>query len=251
MNKTLATCMLAVCLSAFASAQSFTFDDPITLGSTQAPDTWYTDRYAPAGFASQSFFDGGNRLKHSIAEADGGSSRPGSFSSAFYNTQGRKYDLNPGTTSMSIDLYVDDAWETSGRRMAGLWGTAFDATNAVSMFPIVEFASDGTSGFFQVWDGAAFQSIGLPGGFAYDSWVTLSMELTGSDVILKAGDVSLTTDANGSTYFGNVILQGHNTTAGVDYDIYWDDFEAVPEPATMTILGLGALAAWRKKKLAK
>ncbi|MBK8633760.1 MAG: hypothetical protein IPN72_09430 [Saprospiraceae bacterium] len=34
--------------------------------------------------------------------------------------------------------------------------------------------------------------------------------------------------ANGTTQLKQVILQGHNTTVGVTYDIYWDDLSASP-----------------------
>ena len=41
--------------AAFLAGQvqaSENFDGPVLTGPTQAPDTWYTDRYAPAGFDS-------------------------------------------------------------------------------------------------------------------------------------------------------------------------------------------------------
>ncbi|WP_222838969.1 hypothetical protein, partial [Enterococcus faecium] len=135
-----------------SAAVSNSFDTPVTIAPTQAPGTWYTDRYAPAGFVSPVFFDGDNRLLHSISAADGGNARPGGFSSAFYNTQGRKFDLDSSTNAMSIDLYVPQAWATTGRRMAGFWGTAFDAGNAVSGFPIIEFASDSAGPSFRGWN---------------------------------------------------------------------------------------------------
>jgi hypothetical protein len=143
------------------------FDVNPVLSPTQAPGVWYTDRYAPAGFVS-SLFDGDNRLEHSINAADGASSRPPAYSSAFYNTQGRKYDLPASTTSMTIDLYVPAAWEFTGRRMAGFWGTAFNSVPAVSAYPIIEFTSspDG-SGVprFRGWnDTAGWIDMGLPTG---------------------------------------------------------------------------------------
>ena len=224
-----------------------------------SPGPWYTDRYAPSGFASPEFFDGDNRLKHSISAADGASSRPGAYSSAFYNTQGMKLDLPAATTSMQIDLYIPGDWASTGRRMAGFWGTAVDALDAVSGYPIIEFTSDTATPRFRGWNGdGTWTDMGLPTGFAYDSWYTLVIELIGTDFVYSVGDLSLTTPADGSTAIDNVILQGHNTTDGVDYDIHWDNLKApasvgvVPEASTiavwsvLSLIGLGA-AAYRKR----
>lgn len=204
------------------------FDVNPTLGSTQAPGVWYTDRYAPAGFVS-SFFDGDNRLLHSISAAACSPCRGGSFNSAFYDTQGRKYDV-PGTTSMKIDLYVPAAWASTGRRMAGFWGTAFDAGNAISAYPIIEFTSlDGTPRF-RGWNNGVWIDMGLPTSFDYDAWYTLEIALVGSNFVYTVGDLTLAVPADGSVEIGNVILQGHNNTAGVTYDIYWDNFVATQLP---------------------
>lgn len=239
-----ATCRLS------ASAGVMTFDNPVSTGSAQAPGVWYTDRYAPAGFTSPINFAGDNRLRHTISAADGANSRPASFSSAFYNTQGRKFDI-PGTQNLSVDLHVSSAWETSGRRMAGLWGTALDASDQISSYPIIEFASDGVNGRFQVWDSSIgdFVDVGLPTGFSYDEFVTLNILLdTNSDTFtISTGDAGTTIDALGSVQIANVILQGHNTTDGVDYDIYWDnltylDTAAVPEPASIVMFSICMLA---------
>ncbi len=55
--------------------------------------------------------------------------------------------------------------------------------------------------------------MGLPTGFAYDSWQTLVIELIGSDFVIRLAIYRLTTlSTNGSTAIDNVILQGHNTT---------------------------------------
>lgn len=75
----------ALVCAAPAMALTLTFDSPVVTGSSQAPGVWYTDRYAPAGFQT-AFFDGDNRLKHSISAADAASLRPSGFSSAFYDT---------------------------------------------------------------------------------------------------------------------------------------------------------------------
>jgi hypothetical protein len=203
-----------------------TFDDAVVLSPTQAPDVWYTDRYAPFAFESV-FFDGGNRLRHSIDASDCSPCRPGGFGGGFYDTQGRKYDT-PGTTAMSIDLYVPTGWDTTERRMAGFWGTGFNASSAISLFPIIEFTSDGGVPRFRAWPAdpvmGGWIDLGLPTGFAYDSWYTLEMTIDGSTVTYNVGDLTLTLAANGTVEFGNVILQGHNNTAGVTYDIYWDNF---------------------------
>jgi len=190
----------------------------------------------------------------SISAVDSATSRPGAYSGAFYNTQGRKFDLDAGTNTMSIDLYIPASWATTDKRMAGFWGTAVDAGDNISFYPILEFTSDTSLPRFRGWNGAAFQDIGLPTGFAYDAWYTLGISLVGSDFVYTVGDQSLTLDANGSESIGNVILQGHNTTDGVNYDIYWDNLQtaAVPEPGSIAVWSLLGLtvggASWRRRK---
>jgi len=111
--------------------------------------------------------------------------------------------------------------------MAGLWGTAFDATNEVSLYPIIEFTSDGGNPRFRGWNNGVYVDMGLPVGFTYNSWYSLSIRLVGSNVIYSVGNLSATVPAEGSTTIGNMILQGHNTASpGVTYDIYWDNFKS-------------------------
>lgn len=247
---------IAVCaVSTAASADTFNFDSAVTTGSSQAAGVWYTDRYAPAGFSSPVFFDGDNRLKQSISAADGASSRPGAFSGSFYNTQGRKYDLADGTKSLSIDIYIPADWASTGRRMAGLWGTAFDAGNAVSAYPIVEFASDAATPRFQAWNGSGWMSMGLPTGFAYDAWYTLEIEMGGGGFNYSVGDLSAFMASANSVDIANVILQGHNTTDGVSYDIHWDNLvTTIPLPPAAwaglsTLAGVGFVGFIRRRRM--
>ncbi len=203
------------------STQLQTFDEDPVLAQTQTTGAWYVDRFPPNGFISE-FFDGDNRLKHSI---DAGDQQSG----AFENTQGRKYDI-PGTTTMSIELYVPASWETTGERMAGFWGTAFDANDDISLYPIIEFTSTDNDPRFRVWPADPFTGdwvdLGLPTGFAYDQWYELTITLDGSNVTFTVGDLSQTLGSNNSVEIGNVILQGHNfAPGGMTYNIYWDNLQ--------------------------
>jgi hypothetical protein len=243
MRNYLLAAAIVASVSSTASALLETFDSPVATGPTQAPGVWYTDRYAPAGFTSPVAFGGSNTLQHSISAADGASSRPSGFGDAFYNTQGRKFDFSPGLLSASIDLYVPADWATTGRRMAGFWGTAFDGANNVSFFPIVEFTSNDPDDAgplpvtprFRGWNGTGWNDMGLPTGFAYGSWQTLSFELGSGGFTYTVGDLTQFVASASSTNVGNIILQGHNTTAGVSYDIHWDNLStaAVPEPSAI------------------
>lgn len=93
--------------------------------------------------------------------------------------------------------------------MAGMWGTSFNS-NGVEAYPIIEFTSDGGVPRFRGWDNntGLWIDMGLPTGFAYDSWQTLVVRLVGNQVGLnKVGNLVLNTPAFASTYIGNVILQ--------------------------------------------
>ena len=230
---------------AFSTSQ--TFDTPITLSPTQAAGTWYTDRYAPAGFASQATDPNGgtNRLQLSINAADAQT-----VGNNFYNTQGRKFDLEAGTKSVTIDLFVHQKWASINKRMAGFWGTGVDVNGDVSSYPIILFEN----GSFKVWDSntGIYDDLGLPTGFNFGTYQTLTYSLSGSQIFYNIGDLTGSFDANGTVSFSNVILQGYNTPAGDTYSIYWDNLNsAVPEPATWAMMIGGfalAGAAMRRKK---
>jgi PEP-CTERM motif len=250
--------LIALSTPMFADVVNYDFSAPVLTSPTDAPGTWYVDRAAPAGFVSQTTAPDGtlNTLKESIsgtAKSDIG----------FYNTQGYKLDLPAGTHSVSIDLYVPLAWATDAQRLAGVWGTVVDSTNAVQDFPIVEFQGptptgsgpypnvgtgtlDTGAGFYG-WDNVTgtFDYIGLPTGFTYDSWVpiTLALDPTGASFNYVVGNLVQSSPefGTGDASISNVILQGYN--AGTDNAIYWNNLSVstTPEPSTGLLLG-GAAA---------
>ena len=128
-------------LSVAAQGVKVNFATPLVLAPTETPGAWYVDRFAPGAFASQQIAPDGTRntLEESIYTS--GYQAPDSF----YNTQGRDYDLIPGTYSLTIQLYVPSAWATENARMAGFWATAIDTTNQLGDYPIIEFQGPITS----------------------------------------------------------------------------------------------------------
>lgn len=233
--KCLLLCPLAV-LPLAAQPYSFNFGVPVVTSPTEAPGVWYPDRYPPHGFASPETAPDGtlNTLEESIAAADH-QTYP---ANAFYNTQGRKYDLPPNILSVTIALYVPASWATFNGRLAGFWQTVFDTTNMVGDYPIIEFqgptTSDaggpgyypngGVAGFYG-WNNNtnAFDFIGLPTGFVYNSWVQLTITLVpGTGFVYTVGDKTQTSPLSDPTdsYIGNTILEGYNYAA--DYNIFWD-----------------------------
>ena len=246
-----AAAMLAPVSVSASTITSQTFDTDPTLGSSQAPGVWYTDRYAPAGFESVSFL-GDNRLKHTISASDSESGRPGNFSSSFYNTQGRKFDT-PGASTISIDFYIDPAFDGASGRTGGFWGTGFDSGGNTT-FPIIEFFDNQFQVFDSVndSDGTGFRTVGVQSGFAFGEFVTLTISLDSvADLFSFSvnGELLSTEEAGGAVEIGNVILQNINTADGVDRMIYWDNLTAsgdmqVPVPATMAfvLVGLAGIA---------
>lgn len=252
-----ASSILALSLSGTASAgliTSQTFDTDPVLSDTKAPGTWYTDRFAPAGFTSQSFL-GDNRLAHTISAAD---AQP--VANNFRNTQGRKFDVT-GATSISIDFYIDSAFDGASGRIGGLWGTGVAADGVtITSYPIIEFFDNQ----FQVYDsidgdadGAGFREAGLQEGFAFDEFVNLAILLDTTDdefLFFVNGELLHKEEAGGTQSIDNVILQNINTSAGVNRTLFFDNLQAsVPAPAALPLfaagLGLMGLFARRRKAM--
>ncbi|MEX2672118.1 MAG: hypothetical protein WD294_08430 [Phycisphaeraceae bacterium] len=253
---TLSAAAIAVTLApapaAASGTQTQTFDVDPTTASSQTPDAWYKDRYAPQVFESE-FFDGDDRLKLGLREA-GQDGQRGAQNGGFYNYQGRKFDTpyNTVDTSVSVDLYVDSGWNDGVR--AGLWATA---ANGNLTFPILEYATDeevGEAGSgdrvangFRWWQsGEGWTEI--ESNVDADQWYRLTIGLTGTDVdfnITNLVDNTTVFDGSvanqGASSFDNIILQGHNEGRAGEYDIYWDNVvTAVPTP----MAGLAGLAAF-------
>ncbi|WP_233155154.1 VPLPA-CTERM sorting domain-containing protein [Sedimentitalea arenosa] len=260
MNITKSTCLaLAFSVAAgTAGAAVITSQDFSTnpvLSDTQAPGAWYTDRYAPESFSSETFM-GDERLAVTISEADNAAGRPSGQSNVFYNTQGRKFDIT-GATSLSIDFFIDSAFENAQGRIGGVWGAAVDGTNTITSYPIIEFFDNQ----FQVYtsDTASWMAVGTQTGFAYDSFANLEIAIDSANDLFSFsvdGEQLYSGAASGSLFFDTVILQNINTDAGVDRTIYFDNLVAtsemapVPLPASLPLLlaGVGGLYALRRRK---
>ena len=225
--------MLVIVLPSTGNAQcrllNETFATAPVLSATNVDGAWYPDRYQPAGFVADA-----GRLKISISAADGAQLRPGGFSGAFYNTQGRKFNqCGKCVTVVKGDIYIPADWATKHRR-TDMWATVFDNADAVSGFPILGFANiDGASPTLRYWDdGTGWVNVA---GLVYNTWITFEISITGGNVVYKVNGATVGTVASpASVYVGNVIMQAYNfndntlgsaydPSADNSYDAFWDN----------------------------
>ncbi len=241
--------------SGAASAGTFSMDftnpGDVVLSSSQAPGAWYTDRYAPGVFESGVMFDGDYRLHQGIRSDGNQANRPTSQNGDFYNYQGRKYDVNsPSGTTISIDLFVDSAWNDGVR--AGMWTTM---SNGNLTYPIIEYVVAGDNGDGNAYTGFRWWQSGLGWSStsfenaATDEWYTLEIELTATDVLFSINGTSIgSVDNQGAHMIDNVILNAHNQGIAGEYDVYWDNFGGVPSPGAASLLAMGGLIGTRRRR---
>ncbi len=162
-------------------AQNSYLNETFNTSPVLSPTKWYVDRYAPAAFDTYNI-GGENALRISInGTNDGLANRPNGYNNGFYNTQGRKIDQNGlNATVLKGSLYLPADWATNHRR-SDMWATAFDASNAVSLFPIIGFRNvDGLTPTFSYYNNGTWVNFATPS--TYDVWYNFEMRLVGSNI---------------------------------------------------------------------
>lgn len=192
----------------------------------------------PDSFTNE-LFSGQNVLKLQIGPIGAKANRPGGYSSDFYNTQGRKFDLGQGVTVLRGDLYIPTDWSNSHRR-SDLWGTTYksSAPSTPVSYPIIGFANtESNNPCIRYWDGSNWTIVTT--NVNYNTWYSFRMELTADNVYYYMNDVLVGTIANTNEaeYFGNTIVQAYNfADAALPqsqqdlnnlYDVYWDNIGGI------------------------
>lgn len=209
------------------------FNSSPALSSTNVDGAWYPDRYPPAAFTS-AVLGSENVLKiHIDGVNDGLANRPAAYQSTFYNTQGRKFNqCGKCVTVLKGDLYIPADW-ASNKRRSDMWATAYNASNNVSYYPIIGFRNpDGVSPGIYYWDDINSVWINSGVSITYNSWYNLQSRLVGLNVQYLVNNVVVgTLPSNGSTYYGDIIMQAYNfndpslgaSQSSDSYDAYWDN----------------------------
>ena len=205
--------------------------------------SWFTDRYAPSGFTNAgTLFGRANVLAIVISSADSLANRPAPYQSTFYNTQGRKVDVNAAPTASWIaSVYIPASWATTNpgdsmlSRRTDFWATLKDGSNAPTYYPIIGFTNaDATTGFggtprFRIFDGTGvWNDLATP--VAFDAWNDIGITFTGTTLEYLINGALVFTDSHADialgTQVGDVMLQAYNW--GSDYTANWSFAGAGP-----------------------
>ncbi len=156
---------------------------------------------------------------------------------------------------ISVQVYV--ASSTGADRLSGMYFGSTATSTLGGTTAGMTLGGDGKVRMGSTWLSTydvAFDAQAAAGTFA-DRWITFSMSFNGAQVTASMSGFS--DNAVYSKTFtpggalGNINLgTDYAGTTGATGTTYFDNLkvESVPEPATMTLLALGALAARRRKK---
>ena len=214
----LAVIMAVVQVNAVSSPVAYT---NVALTQQEIDTNWAPDRTTPSGGFSSVTFGGRSNVLQMGINKDNASTL--GAPNTFYLTEGLQRQI-PLSDSVKADLYVDSDWTTNNKTVrAGLWGVGKDNSNVIQSYPIVEFTTEGFTGW-RKWD--VDHWVNLPGvPYQTNSWNTL--ELThDSDtntyaVKINGAVVSSITDET-STKLGAVILNSRNYgSSAASYTVHW------------------------------
>lgn len=229
--------------------------------------SFYTDRYTPPGFNLLNGIQGRNNvLNIDINSTSDAANRPGGQQGTFYNTQGKKTDVNTaGSWLFESDLFVENSWASSanGFIRTDLWATGTDDALFAnpSAYPIVGVTNYGGSlrarGYdvnTGAWnDFASTLNLGAWNtlGMGYDLGTnTFSYYVNG---VLAGSVIGL----DPSTGVANVMYQAYNfndpalsITQNPAYTVSYSNTSVVPEPSTyaLMIAGLATLGFMSRRR---
>lgn len=247
-----------MCISSGANAQ----------GIGWAGETWVVDRFDPEKFDPIGPDKGREDVLRILLGDEGfTANRPAGLSGPFYNTQGRKAEVNLPTGSFAtVDLYVPQSWsaqQATDWQVTGLWGSTAKPTglssDTIIGFPIIAFsngvqangdsgASAPTGGRFQIFDDNTGVWSFLDDPVNYDSWNTMRIEILPDryEFYLNGELVGVDTniDADPDAFLKEVFLNS-KVNQSSEYEAFYSRFFAglLQQPDKYEIAGtVGAMS---------